>query len=173
MVTVVSPQPLCPRAAPDALTPVQHPAPTVLLVEAHADTRALYEIWLVMHGFGVVACDSALDALTCVRSEGPDVIVIELMMPGGGPKLIAELRATPEGADALLIVLTTQSTAAVRAATLEAGADIYAVKPCVGHELGEMMAAVSRRRVAGHRARQRDLAIRERIALALEARAAR
>jgi DNA-binding response OmpR family regulator len=173
MVTVLSPQPLCHHAAPHALTPVQRPAPTVLLVEAHDDTRAAYEIWLALHGFQVVACDSAIDALACVRSEAPDVIVTELVMPGGGPRLVAQLRSTPEGADALLIVLTTQSAAYVRAATLEAGADIYVVKPCAGHELGDMIAAVSRRRAAGARALLRDLAIRERIALALEARAAR
>jgi two-component system chemotaxis response regulator CheY len=154
---------------------MQYPAPRVLLADAHGDTRALYETWLVQRGFSVIHAASADDMLQRVRGAAPDVIVTELMLPGGGTHVIDQLRADPVTRDAVVIVLTTQNAIALRDRAIEAGADLYLVKPCGAARLGDVMASASRARferlaprvdgdrAALLRAAQRTFAIRERV----------
>jgi CheY-like chemotaxis protein len=152
-----------------------YPAPRVLLVDAHADTRDLYVVWLTQHGFSVRVAGSGDEAVAIARAEALDVIVTEMMLPDGGPPLVRRLRAVPAAAEAVLVVLTTQNAASLREQALEAGADSYLVKPCGAPRLGEAMASVSRARFrraiptelrqdAVLRAAQRAFAIRERVA---------
>ena len=156
----------------------RYPAPRVLLVDAHADTRALYSVWLTQHAFSVRVAESGDEAVAIARAEALDVIVTEMMVPDGGPPLVRRLRAVPAAADAVLLVLTTQTAAMLREQALEAGADSYLVKPCGAPRLGEAMVSASRARFrsaiptelrqdAVLRAAQRAFAIRERMASAL------
>jgi DNA-binding response OmpR family regulator len=118
----------------------------VLLIEGHADTRELYELWLTQRGFAVTAMSSGEAALAAARAQAPDVIVVELMVPKGGVALVRALRAEPGCRDTIVIVLTTQADVASRQHALEAGADFYLVKPCGVIRLGEVMAVASRDR---------------------------
>ena len=155
-----------------------YPAPRVLLVDAHADTRDLYAVWLTQRAFSVRVADSGDEAVAIARGEALDVIVTEMMVADGGPPLVRRLRAVPAAADAVLLVLTTQTAAILREQALEAGADGYLVKPCGAPRLGEAMASASRARFRGAiptelrqdavlRAAQRAFAIRERVASTL------
>lgn len=127
------------------------PRRSVLLVEAHADTRDLYAMWLRERDYHVGVAGSAADAVSAARADQPDVVVVELMLPGGGPALVRRLRAEPATAAALIIVLTTQTQPALRAQAIAAGADIYALKPCGAPRLGQLieLGSRSRRTVAG------------------------
>jgi DNA-binding response OmpR family regulator len=120
------------------------PRRSVLLVEAHADTRELYAIWLRQRDYHVSVAGSAADAVAVARAGAPEVVVVELVLPGGGPALIRSLRAEPATAEALIIVLTTQTQPAVRAEALAAGADIYVLKPCGAPRLGQLIELGSR-----------------------------
>ena len=131
---------------PDRTSPVRYPPPCVLLVEGHADTRELYELWLTQREFAVTAAASGGAALTAARAQTPDVIIVELMVPEGGVPLVRALRAEAGCRDTILIVLTTQADTALREHALEAGADFYLVKPCGVIRLGEVMAIASRDR---------------------------
>ena len=155
-----------------------YPPPRVLLADAHADTRELYTVWLTQRGFLVSTACSASEALAAAAAEAPDVIVSELMLPGGGPGLVERLRADSATADAVLIVLTTQTAPAQRHHAVAAGADSYLVKPCGAPRLGDEMVSASRRRFrdavpsqglqdAVLRAAQRAFAIRERVVSAI------
>ena len=126
-------------AWPAGVHPQHAAALRVLLVEDHADTRDLYAEWLGAGDYRVSVTGSAADAIVLAATDAPDVVVAELMMPGGGPSLIRALRAHPTTADALIIVLTTQGQPARRAEALAAGADIYAVKPCGAPRLAELI----------------------------------
>jgi two-component system alkaline phosphatase synthesis response regulator PhoP len=126
----------------------RYPAPRVLLVEAHPDTWELYGLWLTESGFHVTVAGSAEDALTAARSDHPDVVVAELMVPGGGVPMVQAMRAEPALDGALLIVLTTQAGPAMRQAALAAGADAFVVKPCGAARLCGCLLAASRDRLA-------------------------
>jgi DNA-binding response OmpR family regulator len=152
-----------------------YPAPRVLLADAHPDTRELYAVWLTQRGFVVSTAASAGEISAVASTEPPDVIVTELMLPGGGPALVRSLRAHATTADAVVIVLTTQTSVPLREQALAAGADCYLVKPCGAPRLGDAMVSASRARFrdampgerrqdAVLRAAQRAFAIRERVA---------
>ena len=125
---------------------VRHPPPKVLLVEGHADTRELYDLWLTQRSFAVTPTTSGDAALAAARAQAPDVIVVELMVPAGGVPLVRALRAEAGCRDTIIIVLTTQADTVMREHALEAGADFYLVKPCGIIRLGEVMAIASRDR---------------------------
>ena len=112
-------------------------------MEAHADTSDLYSIWFTQHDFVVSVARSAAEALAKGAADKPDVVVVELMIPDGGPHVIERLRTLPATADAVLIVLTTQTAPSLRRQALEAGADVYLSKPCGGTQLGNVIAAAS------------------------------
>jgi DNA-binding response OmpR family regulator len=112
-------------------------------VEEHADTSDLYAIWFTQHDFVVSVARSAAQALAKGAADRPDVVVAELMIPGGGLHLIERLRTLPATADAVLIVLTTQNGPSLRRGALEAGADVFLSKPCGGTQLGNVIAAAS------------------------------
>ena len=131
---------------PERTSPARYPPPSVLLIEGHADTRELYELWLSQREFAVTATASGDAALAAARAQAPDIIVVELMVPSGGVPLMRALRAEPGCRDAIMIVLTTQADTALRDHALEAGADFYLVKPCGVIRLGEVMAIASRDR---------------------------
>ena len=131
---------------PDRPSTVRYPPPNVLLIEGHADTRELYELWLTQREFAVTATASGGAGLAAARAQAPDIIVVELMVPEGGVPLVRALRAEAGCRDTILIVLTTQADTALREHALEAGADFYLVKPCGVIRLGEVMAIASRDR---------------------------
>lgn len=133
-------------ASLDRPSTVRYPPPDVLLIEGHADSRELYDLWLTQRGFTVCATASGAAALAAARAQSPDVVVVELMVPDGGVPLVRALRAEAGCRDAIIIVLTTQADPALREHALEAGADFYLVKPCGVLRLGEVMAIASRDR---------------------------
>jgi CheY-like chemotaxis protein len=176
-------RPLLPANSPVASSGVRsaalehYPAPRVLLADGHRDTCDMYAVWLTQRGFLVSAAASASEIEALAGIEPVDVIVTELILPGGGTPMLRALRANPATADAVVIVVTTQNAAPLREQALAAGADCYLVKPCSAARLGEAMASSSRARFreAVPTARQRDVvlraaqrafAIRERVACA-------
>ena len=131
---------------PDRPSAVHYPPPAVLLIEAHADTRELYDLWLTQRAFTVSATASGTAGLAAARAQAPDVVIVELMVPEGGVPLVRALREETGCRDTIIIVLTTQADTALREHALEAGADFYLVKPCGVIRLGEVLAIASRHR---------------------------
>jgi CheY-like chemotaxis protein len=125
----------------------------VLLIEEHQDTCELYSMWLTQCGFVVEVAVSAPDALVSACAAAPDVVVVELMVPGGGVSFVRALRTEPALAAAVVIVLTTQAGDQIREAALAAGADAYLVKPCGVPRLAQTMLAASRARLSNVPAR--------------------
>jgi DNA-binding response OmpR family regulator len=89
--------------------------------------------------------ESATDALAAVRSTAHDVMVLDIMLPGGtdGFQLCAELRAL--GVDTPVLMLTARDAVDDRVRGLEAGADDYLVKPFAFRELVARIRALTRR----------------------------
>jgi DNA-binding response OmpR family regulator len=113
----------------------------VLLADADADTRILYELWLTQHGFDVRIAASADAAFATVRHWRPDIVVTELMLPGGGLGLLNRFLTCEQTRHARLIVLTTQNATVLRREAGEAGAHLYLVKPCSARQLVVAIAA--------------------------------
>jgi phosphate regulon transcriptional regulator PhoB len=118
----------------------------VLVVEDEPDIRDLIVLHLAREGFRCRTAASGPDALSEVRAARPDLVVLDLMLPGlGGLEVCRRLRAEPATASLPIIMLTAKADEVDRVVGLELGADDYVVKPFSPKELVARVRAVLRR----------------------------
>jgi len=103
------------------------------------DDRAIRESLttaLELNGYDVISCADGVEALSRTRSERPDVLVLDVMMPGvDGLGVCQVVRA--EGDRTPILMLTARVETADRVAGLDAGADDYVPKP---YDIDEVLA---------------------------------
>ncbi len=116
----------------------------VLVVDDDARLRALLSRYLAEQGFRVTTAGHAAEAREQMRSMQPDLLVLDVMMPGEtGLSLTNSLRAEHAGLPILL--LTARGAPEDRIAGFEAGADDYLGKPFEPYELVLRLRAMLRR----------------------------
>ncbi len=102
----------------------------ILVVDDDADIARFVEVNLKLQGFDVVVAHDGEQALELVNLRNPDLIVVDLMMPGvDGMELTRRLRANPLTATIPVIMLTARGLTVDKVLGLTAGADDYLVKP--------------------------------------------
>jgi len=112
---------------PDA--PEQAGRPKVLLVEDHADMRAFLRRHLAPY-YDILEATRGDDGLLVVRTEMPDVVVSDVMMPGmDGYALCRAIKSDPETDCIPVFLLTAKVSAESKLEGLEGGADDYIPKP--------------------------------------------
>lgn len=117
---------------------------TILIVEDEASIRNVAQAYLEHAGFQVVCADNGPAGLTLAQQHHPDLVVLDLMLPGmDGMEVAARLRATSE---VFILMLTARSEEADRVAGLRIGADDYLTKPFSPRELVARVEAILRRR---------------------------
>ena len=116
----------------------------VLVVDDDARLRALLSRYLAEQGFRVTTAGDAAAAREQMRSMQPDLLVLDVMMPGEtGLSLTESLRA--EQADLPILLLTARGGPEDRIAGFEAGADDYLPKPFEPYELVLRLRSMLRR----------------------------
>lgn len=121
----------------------------VLVVDDEADITALVAYHLAKAGYRVSTAANGGDALRAAREERPDVVVLDVMLPGvAGLDVLAELRARPETRDVGVILLTAKRDEPDRIKGLSLGADDYLTKPFSPPELVLRVQALLRRLTA-------------------------
>jgi two-component system, OmpR family, phosphate regulon response regulator PhoB len=122
------------------------PPSSVLVVEDEPDIAALVAYHLAREGYQVRTLADGADALKVVATERPDLVVLDLMLPGmGGLDVLRELRTRPESENLPVILLTARREEQDRVEGLRLGADDYLPKPFSPQELVLRVAAVLRR----------------------------
>ncbi|MFG2195023.1 response regulator transcription factor [Streptomyces sp. NPDC048639] len=117
----------------------------VLVVDDDAAIRRSLERGLRLRGFSVALADGGRAALGSVRSQPPDVIVLDISMPGlSGIEVCRALR--DDGNDVPVLMLSALDETGDRIAGLQAGGDDYLVKPFALQELVLRLQALLRRR---------------------------
>ncbi|MFK0112216.1 response regulator transcription factor [Streptomyces sp. NPDC091217] len=117
----------------------------VLVVDDDAAIRRSLERGLRLSGFAVRAADSGAAALAAIRDTPPDVLVLDVSMPGmSGIEVCTRLR--DDGLDLPVLMLSALDETADRIAGLQAGGDDYLVKPFALQELVLRLRALLRRR---------------------------
>jgi two-component system, OmpR family, KDP operon response regulator KdpE len=115
----------------------------VLNVDDEPQARRAVKIALVARGFEVLEAASGDEALEKLRSEDPDVILLDVNMPGmNGLETCRAIRAS---SDVPVIVLSVRTFGKEKAQAFEAGADQYVTKPFDVEELVARIHAVKRR----------------------------
>ncbi len=116
----------------------------VLVVDDDPPLRRMLERTLAAEGFSVTVAADGGAALVAAERAAPDVIVLDVAMPGvDGLAVCRRLRA--KGLATPIIMLTARDAVPDRVAGLEAGADDYLIKPFAVQELVARLRALIRR----------------------------
>ena len=118
----------------------------VLVVDDEPDITALVAYHLAKAGYRVSTAATGPEALKAAREERPDIVILDLMLPGvSGYDVLAELRRQEETRDVGVILLTARREEPDRIRGLSLGADDYLTKPFSPQELSLRVQAVLRR----------------------------
>jgi DNA-binding response OmpR family regulator len=121
----------------------------VLVVDDNLRTREAIALYLRHAGYAVEQAATGPDALSIAASSRPDLIVLDLMLPGLDGLDVC--RALRERTDVPIIMVTARATEEDKLEGLRSGADDYVTKPFSPRELVARVATVLRR--AGRRAK--------------------
>jgi len=124
---------------------------SILVVEDEPAIQELVSFSCASSGYKVRRAESVGAAQEAIRSELPDLVILDWMLPDrGGIDLLRDLRAQDRTRDLPVIMLTAKSAETDRVIGLDSGADDYVVKPFSPRELVSRVRAVFRRRAPEH-----------------------
>ena len=125
---------------------------TIMVVDDETTIREVVRKYLELEGYRVLEASTGPQALDLLREQKPNLIVLDLMLPGiDGFAITRSLRRSDEyaplsaGGDIPIVMLTARTDEADRIAGFELGADDYVVKPFSPRELVARIKAVLRR----------------------------
>lgn len=117
--------------------------PRVVVVDDEAPIRELVRSYLLREGMEVFTAEDGPSAIAAVGRLDPDVVVLDLMLPGlDGVEVCRQLRTF---SDAYVVMLTARGEEVDRIVGLSIGADDYMVKPFSPRELVARVRALLRR----------------------------
>lgn len=123
----------------------------ILLVDDEADLRIVASKRLQYIGYQVVTADNGTEALRIARERSPDLILLDIMMPGmNGCDVCVKLKADPQTAHIPVIFLSALGMAQHVKQGLALGADDYIVKPFEAEALYERIAVCLERHRHDH-----------------------
>lgn len=118
----------------------------ILIVEDEVDIAELIALHLTREGHEAICVANGLQALPQAVEQAPDLIVLDLMLPGmDGVQVFKRLRADTRTTSIPVIILTAKAQVNDKIAGLELGADDYLTKPFSPRELCLRINAILRR----------------------------
>jgi DNA-binding response OmpR family regulator len=122
---------------------------SILVADDDRDIRDLVSFKLQQAGHQVIAVENGVQALDAARRSHPDLIVLDVMMPGlSGIDVTRELRADPDRSSVPIILLTAKAQETDVEAGFAIGVDDYVTKPFSPRELVSRVQAVLARQRA-------------------------
>ena len=117
----------------------------ILIVDDHADIRRLIRLTLEFERYDIFEAADGKSALALAASSRPDVVLLDVMMPGDidGLEVCRRIKADAALGGAKVIMLSARGQASDREAGLQAGADAYLVKPFSPLQLIDHLAAMT------------------------------
>lgn len=120
---------------------------TILIVEDEEDILELVRYNLAREGYRVTGLNSGEEALKAVRKSPPDLVLLDLMLPGmNGTEICMILKGDPQTRHIPIVMLTAKSEDSDIVTGLEIGADDYITKPFSPKVLIARIRTVLRRR---------------------------
>ena len=125
------PEDFAARFVSNIISPNQKPNGLVLIVEDNPVNNNMMADFLSFHGFNILAALDAQKGLDLAETENPDIILMDIQMPGiNGLEVIRRIRGKGgRGASIPIIALTALAMSEDRQRCLDAGANDYVAKP--------------------------------------------
>jgi CheY-like chemotaxis protein len=124
------------RALPPGTPDARAASALILIVEDNSELRELYSTYFTAQGFRVQTASDGQMALVHAVELTPDLVVTDLAMPHlGGLALTRRLKNDPRTAHIPIIACTGHVFGATAELALDAGCDVYVVKPCFPEDL--------------------------------------
>ena len=116
----------------------------ILVVEDEVDISMVFRVALSRRNHELIEATSGEEALEKIRSQRPDLVVLDVMLPGmSGLDVLAQVRADEATKDLAVVCVSARATPADQAQGLDAGADAYITKPFAPAELAELLELVA------------------------------
>lgn len=120
---------------------------TVLVIDDEEDIRELLQYNLQKEGYAVLTAENGEKGLQLMHANRPDLIMLDVMMPGSdGIEICDAIRQTPGFQETLICFLTARNEDYSQIAGLDAGADDYVAKPVKPKVLISRINALLRRK---------------------------
>jgi two-component system alkaline phosphatase synthesis response regulator PhoP len=120
--------------------------PNILVVDDEEDIRELVKLNLAREGYVVLVCETGEQALQIARSKLPNLIILDLMLPGiDGLEVCRKLKRDPKTSNIPIVMLTAKGEESDIVTGLELGADDYVTKPFSGKVLVARVRRILRR----------------------------
>jgi DNA-binding response OmpR family regulator len=120
--------------------------PLILIVDDERRNRQLLEVMLGGEGYDLISAESGRDALDKVRERAPDLILLDVMMPGmNGYEVATSVKEDPRTRHIPIIILTALDDKSSRIHGLSAGAEEFITKPLNRHDVCERVRNLLRR----------------------------
>jgi two-component system alkaline phosphatase synthesis response regulator PhoP len=120
---------------------------TIVIIDDEDDIRDILSYNLVKEGFRVFTAENGTKGIEVCKSESPDLIILDVMMPGmDGVEVCESIRSTPGLEHVLICFLTARNEDYSQIAGLDAGADDYISKPIKPRVLISRINALLRRK---------------------------
>lgn len=109
----------------------QQPIKTILIVDDQPEVRELVSVTLEIGPYRILTAENGEQALEIARAELPDLMLLDIMMPGGpdGLEVCRRLKNDPRTSGIYIVMLTAKGQEKDKEAGRLAGADDYFVKP--------------------------------------------
>ncbi|MCV2873243.1 response regulator [Defluviimonas sp. WL0050] len=108
----------------------------VLLIEDEPHIAEAIRFLLARDGWAVTSHSDGTDAVEVIRRAAPDVLILDLMLPGrSGHEILSDLRGDPDLATLPVLVLSARGHADTRAKVEQAGASRFIAKPFANDEI--------------------------------------
>jgi len=111
-------------------------AEKILIVDDEFDTLRLVGLMLERQGYSIIAAENGQKALEALKKEKPDLVLLDIMMPGiDGYEVAKRIRMDEEMGDIPIIMFTAKTQVEDKVTGLESGVDVYLTKPTQPREL--------------------------------------
>jgi two-component system cell cycle response regulator DivK len=121
--------------------------PTILIVDDYVDALEAWALLLQAEGFNVLKASTGDDALSCATEAGPDLVVLDLELPGLSGVQVAQALRAADGTRHIPLIATTGHSH-VDDLVAQAGFDALLTKPC---DPPSLVAEIRRLISLGHR----------------------
>jgi len=117
----------------------------ILVIDDEPDILLLCRLNLGWDGTDVRGVMSGSEGLEAARSDVPDIVVLDLMMPGmDGFEVLRQLKGDTRTEDVPVVILTAKTASLDREHCASLGADSFITKPFVPHELSHVVDSLRR-----------------------------